>query len=85
MLSVEGIRDGLMLTKSLTPDMVREVVIGIASYRPIIGITQYPDSYAEGPLARKYYNFSEAASRGFQETWALFSHTLNVLGEMKIG
>jgi regulator of sigma E protease len=84
-LSVEVIRDGVILTKSLTPDMVREVVTGIATHRPIIGITQYPDSYTDGPLARKYYSFLAAASRGYKETAALFSHTLTVLGDMIVG
>jgi regulator of sigma E protease len=85
-LSVEVIRDGVLLTKSLTPDMVREVVIGIAMHRPIIGITQYPDSYTtDGPTERKYYSFSAAASRGYAETAALFSHTLTVLGDMIVG
>jgi regulator of sigma E protease len=84
-LSVEVIRDGVVLTKSLTPDMVREVVMGIATHRPIIGITQYPDSYTDGPEEQKYYSFPAAASRGFQDTAALFSHTLTVLGDMIVG
>lgn len=66
------------IAMTLTPRLTREVVRGEPRFRPIMGVERHPDAYVEGPVAQKYYAFTEAVPMAVQQGGEILRLTFGV-------
>jgi regulator of sigma E protease len=78
-------REGQRVSATLTPTIQRDVVISEVRWRPVMGVTQYPDVYVDGAIVNKYYALPEAIPRALEETRLVAVHTFTSLGNLVTG
>ncbi len=78
-------RGGEQIAVVLTPRLQRDIVISEVRWRPVMGVTQYPDVYVEGGIVKKYYSFFQAIPRALTETKLVALHTFTSLGNLLTG
>jgi regulator of sigma E protease len=72
------LREGERRSLQLTPRLTREVIRGEARFRPIMGVERHPDAYVDGPIAQKYYGFTEAVPMAFRQGGEVLRLTFGV-------
>ena len=84
-IALEVIREGQVLSLSLTPEVVRDTdAMGRFYYRPILGVTRM-GSFVDGPMTRVYYGFVPATARAVEETTRLAGFIVEQLGKLVTG
>lgn len=84
-LRLELVRDGAPLTLDFKPKMRRELVRGMVTFRPVMGVQQFEEIYVDGPSVSKFYTPVEAAGRAVEEGSLAFRGTMSVLGNLVVG
>jgi regulator of sigma E protease len=84
-LHLQVLRGGVVEELVFTPRVEREIVAGVVTFRPIMGVRQFGETYVDGPLISKYYSLPEAFGRATDETFAVFGRTVGVLRSLVFG
>lgn len=84
-LHLQVLRGGAVEELVFTPRVEREIVAGVVTFRPIMGVRQFGETYVDGPLISKYYSLPEAFGRATDETFAVFGRTVGVLRSLVFG
>ncbi len=84
-LTLNLVRAGRQIDVPLTPEVIRDTdVFGRYRNRARIGIGA-GGGVVGGPVAQRYYRFSEALPKGFSETWMLAGFTVEQVGKLLTG
>ncbi len=78
-------RAGEVVTLSMVPEMWSEVVMAEQTWRPVVGVSMYADSYSDGPWTEIYYSFPEAVSGATKETIVMFNNTVAGVANLLTG
>jgi regulator of sigma E protease len=84
-IRLEVLRDGQPLELVFAPRVTRQLVMGEPIFRPVMGVKQFPDTYAVGDTIVKKYGFVDAFERAVDETALLFNGMRRLLGNMGTG
>jgi regulator of sigma E protease len=79
------VRGGELIKLRFQPRMKRELIVADIRHRPMIGISQYDEAFVPQPDVVKYYGFTTAVPRAWDQGVAVFNATIKILGNLLTG
>lgn len=84
-LVLDLVRDGEPMQLTFRPRVTRQLIRGEPTFRPVMGVVQFQDAYADGGMVVKHFGPVEAFSRAADECLLILRSSFRMLGNLVTG